>query len=662
MRRIAEFRAKWYASSKGSEDRRGQSVRGRIWWVAGTVLTLSVLAAPGPALRFGPAPNFGSPLVGSRSAEHFVSLRNSGLARLTITDIRISGGGAKDFLPGTSDCSNVAIPPGRGCMFGVVFAPRDDGRRVAELVVASDDLVAPARLVLDATAATRVDLRVTPLAISFGDLKLGAGSEEKAVEVSSSLNTPVRILEARITHNASGEFQLGNNTCADLLPKGGACTIGVGFHPRVAGERTGQLELVDDSGDAPHEVTLTGRGAVGELTLQPEQISFAATQIGQRSEPESVEIRNSGNDDVQLGAVGLAGDAARDFVILEKNSCESVTLHAGAACELRAQFEPKATGPRTATISQGDDAPDGPHAIQLVGTGTEAGRPSAQIYAKSYSFGRQALRTASKPVQVWVVSRGKAPLRIGTVDFQGGGPKDFGLKTNCSQRTLAQNDQCEIDVYFSPLTAGDAQARIFVPHDAPDAPTYFSVDGIGIGEERGWCCLESKVFETDENTCRARGGRLFPDPGTAQSQCSHPAVPPKTPQAEAPTGLEPGTPSPSGTRPIACGSVTLRWNPVAAPGGYLVSLARFQKGADAAQRVISYQDVFTNSFRISSSLEAGSYEWSVTSLGQPGQQNAPGRPSYFVCAARINVAERPQVATLSNSKAKATSMISPPIQ
>src|SRR6267154_2544070 len=183
MRRIAEFRAKWYAFSEGSEDRRGQTVRRRIWWVAGTVLALGVLAAPGPALRFGPAPNFGSPLVGSRSAEHFVSLRNSGLAPLTITDIRISGGGAEDFLPGTSDCSNVAIPPGRSCMFGVVFAPRDNGRRDAELVVASDDLLAPARFVLDAIAATRVDLRVTPLAISFGDLKLGSRSEENAVEV-----------------------------------------------------------------------------------------------------------------------------------------------------------------------------------------------------------------------------------------------------------------------------------------------------------------------------------------------------------------------------------------------------------------------------------------------------------------------------------------------
>jgi len=662
MRRIAEFRAKWYASSESSQDRRGQSVRQRIWWVAGTVLTVGVLATPGPALRFGPAPNFGSPFVGSRSAEHFVSLRNSGLAPLTISDIRISGVGAQDFLSGTSDCTYVAIPPGKGCMFGIIFAPHDDGRRVAELVVASDDLLAPAHFVLNATAATRMDFRVTPAAISFGDLKIGAGSDERAIQVVSFLNTSVRIREAQITSDATGDFQLYNNTCADPLPKGGACTIGVRFHPRIAGERTGQLELIDDSGDAAHEVKLTGRGTAGELTLEPEQVSFPATQIGQRNEPEFVQIRNTGNEEVHLGVMALAGDAAGDFAVLDKSSCESVTLHAGAACELRTQFVPRATGPRTATISLGDDAPDGPHAIQLVGTGTDVARPSAQIYANNYSVGRQPMHTTSKPVQVWVASRGKAPLTIGTVDFQGGRPKDFGLKTNCSQRTLRQNDRCEIDVYFSPLAAGDAQARVSVPHDAPDSPTYFSVDGIGIGAERGWCCLEGKVFETDENTCGARGGRSFLDASMAQSQCSRLAIQPKTPQAEVPTGLEPGTSSSSGSRPITCESVTLRWNPVPAPGGYLVSLARFQQGPDTAPRVIFSQDVFTNSYGISSTLEAGSYEWSVTSLGQTGQRNAPARPNYFLCAARINIAPKQRAAILSNSKAKSTSVVSPPIQ
>ena len=661
MRRIAEFRAKWYVPRGSSQDRARQSLRRRTWWIAGTALAAGVLAAPGPALRFGPAPSFESRLVGSRSTERFVSIHNSGLAPLTIDDIRISGDGGEDFLPGSNDCTNGAVPPGKGCVVGVFFAPHHEGRRDADLVVTSDAAVAAAHLVLTAIASARADFRVEPARIAFGDQKVGTVSSEQATRISTLLNTPVRIREAHIIEDPNGEFEVSDNTCTDALPKGGTCTVRVSFHPRVAGERTGELELVDDSGDAAHEITLTGRGTAAELSLEPEQISFPATPRGQRSEMESVQIRNSGDGDVHLGAVALGGDGAGDFV-LDQGLCGSATLHPGVACEMRARFEPGATGPRTAAISLGDDAPDGPHTIRLVGTGTEGAKPSVQIYAKSYSFGRQLVHTMSKPVQVWVVSRGKAPLTIGTVDFEGGKPKDFALRTGCSRHTLKPNDQCEIDVYFAPLAAGDARARILVPHDAPDGQTYFGVDGIGVGTEGGSCCVEGKIFEADENTCKARGGRSYPDATTAKTQCTYTPVPPRAPQAEAPTGLEPGTPSLSGSRAIACESVTLHWNPVPAPGGYQVSIARLVPGSDTGPRVFLSDHLFANAYRLPAALEAGSYEWSVTSLGAPGQRNATAPPNYFLCAARTNITGRPKVAVLSNSRAKATSVIPPPIQ
>jgi hypothetical protein len=662
MRRIAEFRATLHSSRENGQARRRNSLPRRLWLVAGTVMALGVLASPRPALRFGAAPNFGSPVVGSRSPERFVSLHNSGLAPLTISDIRISGPEREDFLPGTTDCTGAAVPPGKDCLFGVVFSPRGEGHRVAEIEVVSDDLLVPPHFALTATAAGRADFRIAPMAISFGDRKVGAASDEKVTEISNLGTTPVRIQEAQITNAANSEFLLASNSCTETLPKGGTCAIGVSFHPQMAGERTGQLRLLDDSGDPPHEVALTGRGTAGDLALEPEEVSFPATRIGQRSGPQSVQIRNSGTDDVHLGAVTLAGANAGEFTVLDKNVCESVTLRVGAACVLQAQFQPNTPGSRTASISFADDAPDGPHSVQLAGTGTEVDRPSAQIYAKTYSFGRQLVGTASKALQAWVVSRGKAPLTIGTVDFQGGKPRDFELKTNCSRRTLKLNDECEIDVYFSPVTAGETQAQISVPHDAPDAPTLFSVDGTGFAEERGWCCVEGRLFAMDGNACRNRRGQFFTDPNTAQSKCSRSSVAPNTAQAEAPTGLQPGTPSPPGGNPITCESVTLQWDSVPAPGGYLVSLARLERGIDTRPLVILSQNVFTNSYRVPSALETGTYEWSVTSLGDKGQRNVPARPNYFLCGARINVAKNPKIATLSILKAKPTSVVSPRIQ
>ena len=154
-------------------------------------------------------------------------------------------------------------------MVGVFFAPHREGRRDADLVVTSDDLVAPAHLALTAIASTRADFRVEPAKIAFGNQKVGTASNEQVTRISAFLSTPVRIREAHIIEDANGEFEVANNTCTDALLKRGTCTVGVSFHPRMAGERTGQLELLDDSGDAAHEVTLTGRGyAGGALKLE----------------------------------------------------------------------------------------------------------------------------------------------------------------------------------------------------------------------------------------------------------------------------------------------------------------------------------------------------------------------------------------------------------
>jgi len=281
MRRIAEFRAKWHASRQKSDQGHSDwSVRLKMWWIAGTVFTVGLLATPRPALRFGSAPSFGSPLVGSRSEQHFVSLRNSGLAPLRIKEIRIADGEAGDFLAGTTNCTNGAVPPGKGCVFGVFFAPKEEGRRSANVVVTSEDLLAPAHLVLTAIAATRTDFRIEPAAISFGNQRVDTASGEKIAQIFSSPKAAVRIREVHITKDANSDFELGENTCTETIPKGGICRIGVSFHPRMAGERTGQLELMDESGDAPHEITLTGRGTAGELSLEPEQISFPVTQRG----------------------------------------------------------------------------------------------------------------------------------------------------------------------------------------------------------------------------------------------------------------------------------------------------------------------------------------------------------------------------------------------
>jgi len=660
---MAEFRARWVAIAAARQDRVRISSRRKYWFFVGSILTVGILGRPLPALRFGPSPEFGERVIGSRSSEYFVRIGNSGLGALSIQNVRITGEAADDFSVSANDCDHVAVRAGRGCIVGLFFAPHQEGNRSARLVVGSDMGFLPGQLIVSGVGTARADFRVEPSILAFRDQTVGSLSEERATEVSSIARRSVRILGARIMDEAAEDFELGTNTCTEPLQLGNKCAVGVRFHPRVAGERNGRLELRDDTGDAPHEIKLVGRGATGDLFTDPELVSFSATQEGHRTGAESVTVRNSGTADVHVGSLTLAGEEPRDF-LLDKGPCESASLRPNAACQVRVQFQPAGVGQRTATISIADDAPDGPHTVRLAGTGTDIERASAQIYAATYSFGRQPVNTVSKPISVIVVSRGSAPLRIGSIEFEGGTPRDFRLKTNCSFRTLQPKEQCKVDVSFTPAAAGETRAQVGVLHDASDAPKFFELDGLGFvpTSETSWCCAEGRFFEADEGSCKSRGGRSYPDAVTARKACAsttgtRPALSPETP-----SGLVPGSPLQTKFRAIACESLVLQWNPATAPGGYLVSVSRPALGTDTAvpPRLLFSSRVSTNEFHIPSPLEAGYYEWSVASLGLSGERSAAAAYNFILCAPRTNAPWKSTI--LSPARVKAGATVPPAIQ
>ncbi len=663
MPRIAEFRARWVVVAETRQDRVRTSSRRKYWCFVGSVLTVGILAGPSPALRFGPSPEFGERVIGSRSGEHFVAIRNSGLGALSIQNVRITGEAADDFSVSANECDHVAVRPGRGCVVGLFFAPHQEGNRSARLIVGSDAGFLPAQLVLTGVGTARGDLRVEPSILAFSDQAVGTLSEERATEVSSIARGSVRILGARIVDESAEDFELGNNTCTEPLQLGSKCAVGVRFHPRVAGERNGRLELLDDTGDAPHEIMLVGRGAAGDLFTDPELVSFPATREGHRTGAESVTVRNSGTADVHIGTLTLAGEEPGDF-LLDKGSCESVSLRPNAMCQVTVQFQPAALGLRAAAISIADDSPDAPHRVRLVGTGTSVERASAQIYAATYSFGRQPVNTVSKPISVIVVSGGPAPLTIGSVEFEGGTQRDFRLKTNCSFRTLQSREQCKVDVFFTPAAPGETRAHVAVPHDASDAPKFFEVDGLGFvsTSETSWCCAEGRFFEADENSCRSRGGLSYPDAVTARKVCASTIGTRPMPLPETPSGLAPGAPLQTKPRAIACESLVLQWNPATAPGGYLVSVSRPVLGTDTAvpPRLLYSSRVSTNEFHIPSPLETGYYEWTVASLGLSGERSAAAAYNYILCAPRTSAPWKSTI--LSPARVKAGTTVSPPIK
>jgi hypothetical protein len=661
MKGNTEFRARWAVPSGRGKSRSPTSLGGRYLLLAAAVIALCLLARPAPGLRFGPAPRFEELPVGRRGEPHGVSLHNSGWGPLRIREIRLTGEAPGDFVPLVSDCAPRTLAPGRACMVTLSFAPQETGRRKAQLWVLAEGMAFSPGPALAGSAFARDDFRVLPPRLEFGDQAVGSPSDWRPVEIRSIAARPLQIVGAQLAGAIAEDFELGSNTCSAALPVGGQCSLAVRFTPRVPGERDATLVLNDSTGDAPHEIGLTGRGTSPDLTLDPELVPFPGVPLGQRSKPAVVSIRSSGTSSAHIASIAPGGEAPGDF-ILSENSCESATLPPEAFCSVTILFQPTREGPRTATLTLSDDTLDGPHVIRLQGTGTNRPRPSAQILAKTFSFGRQAVGTP-RALPIVVLSRGSVPLTIGQVEFSGGQAPEFRLKTDCSRRVLRLDDHCEVDVYFLPARPGRSDAQISIPHDALDAPHVVSVDGEGFVPEVGWCCAGGRLFEAEARICKENGGRYFPDQGTARRACT-PSPPPHQPvPPETPTGLEPGVASEKESPSIACDGVTLSWSVTTAPGGYFIRLGKLptrDAPGEAGPRELYANPVSTNQFRIPSALEAGTYQWTVASLGSRQERSAPAPFRYFRCSPRVHIPSRVRV--LSPAALKGVPPAPPPIQ
>ena len=65
-------------------------------------------------------------------------------------------------------------------------------------------------------------------------------------------------------------------------------------------------------------------------------------------------------------------------------------------------------------------------------------------------------------------------LEIGTISITGSDSSEFHLEDdNCSDQILAQFEECEVDVVFSPKTGGEKTAKLEIPYNHPFEPIFF---------------------------------------------------------------------------------------------------------------------------------------------------------------------------------------------
>ena len=200
---------------------------------------------------------------------------------------------------------------------------------------------------------------VTPTALNFGSVAVGATSAAQTVTVSNPTGSAASVSSI----STGGDFAQTSN-CGSSIAANGSCIVSVAFKPSAAGSRSGTLTV--NAGGVTNTVSLSGSGtAPGPvLSANPASLSFAGTAVGSSSAAQNVTVTNTGTASATVSGVSVSGDYA------QTDNCSTIAVN--ASCVVTVTFKPTASGTRAGTLTVTSNANNSPTTIALTGSGIGA--------------------------------------------------------------------------------------------------------------------------------------------------------------------------------------------------------------------------------------------------------------------------------------------------
>lgn len=200
---------------------------------------------------------FSAQFVGTTSGAQVVSLTNSDVSAIEITDVATSG----DFADAGQCVGSLA--PGASCDISVTFSPSATGTRNGQVEVSTNIFAQPRIVKLTGLGVdTAPAPQFSPGSVDFATRVVDTTSDV-TVMLSNSGNRDLTING----FNISGAFAV-THACPATLAPGDSCDVHISFSPNGVGTFSGTLRLDSNAPGAPAAVALSGAGATGhEITV-----------------------------------------------------------------------------------------------------------------------------------------------------------------------------------------------------------------------------------------------------------------------------------------------------------------------------------------------------------------------------------------------------------
>jgi Abnormal spindle-like microcephaly-assoc'd, ASPM-SPD-2-Hydin/Protein of unknown function (DUF1573) len=394
-----------------------------------------------------------------------LTLTNSGTANLNISKISVTGAtfsAAAIKLP-------AVVPVGGTVALKLTFSPKTPGSYSGDVAVTSDDPDSPTRAVsLTGVGTTEPvgTLTASPAALSFSNVKVG-GSASAVTTVRNTGTGNVTLSQIKTSSTA---FSATGIAAPVLLVPGESLALTVKFSPTATGTTSGNISLVNTQGG------ITGVSVSGTavqpvqlgLSVSPGNINFGNV-VANLTNTQTVQISNPGTASVQITASNVTGTG-----FSASGLSVPLTLNAGQSRTFNVEFNPKAAGGSTGSLTLLSNAPNSPSTIMLSGAGIAAGL-TLSVNPGSVSFGNvTANTTASRSVTV--TNSGNSSVAISSITLTGA---KF-LLSGGSAVTLTPSQSITLSVQFTPTATGAASGSISIVSNATGSPASIPVSGTGV--------------------------------------------------------------------------------------------------------------------------------------------------------------------------------------
>lgn len=448
---------------------------------------VSTTPAPAPAISVTDSVSpttdllvpFGSTYTGSSSTQT-VTVKNTGNADLLVGAVGSTNALAAPFSIKTDACSSQTIAPAASCAITVAFAPTTTGTFSDSFNISSNDpakssvtlnvsgngaaVPVPDITVTDPTAPT------TDLKVDFGGILAGT-SQELVVTVKNDGNADLVLGSVGSANPLAPPFSVSADACSGMtLVAAASCTISVKFTPVSTSSFVDSFTIPsNDPDESSVVVNVAGQGQaapVADITVIDSvsptndlQVPFGTVAAGSSSS-QTVTIRNDGNADLVLGAVGSVGPLAAPFAT-KTDACSGQTLAPAASCTLTVEFAPVSAGPFADSFNIPSNDPDEASVtVSLSGTGsstavgdikvTDSIAPADDLLIPfgDVSGGR------SVDSIVTVANEADGQLVIGSIPSGNSLAGPFSIISDgCSGKTLALGQNCTVTIRFTAPTS-----------------------------------------------------------------------------------------------------------------------------------------------------------------------------------------------------------------